>query len=244
MVRYQKALVYTRLHLQDIHVWRYEPADSETSIILSDDERQRAARFVFEKDQRFFAACRSALRVLLGRYLERRAEDISFVYSERGKPRVAGESDLRFNVSHSGGLAIFAFTLGCELGVDVEMVKPVAEMDRIAQRFFCQEEFSELVNLPENEKPDAFFRCWTRKEAYIKATGDGLSAPLDQFQVTFGAQEDARFVHINHDKTRAAQWTLQALHLDSPFVGALAYEAPPKEILLFDLTRGSDSLRP
>jgi len=230
MVSYQKALVYTRLNSQEVHIWQIQPGDLNLPDILSEEERQRAARFAFEKDRRFFAACRSALRMLLGRYLEKRGEDIQFVYSPRGKPMVSSATDLRFNVSHSGGLALFAFTRGCELGVDVEKIRGVPEIDNIARRFFCAEECSELLAMTPDEKPAAFFRCWTRKEAYIKATGDGLSAPLDRFRVTFEADEATRFVHINDSREEAARWTLQNLGVDSPFVGALAYVGSPKEV--------------
>jgi 4'-phosphopantetheinyl transferase len=230
MVRYQKALVYTRLDSREIHVWQLAPGELELPDVLSEDERQRAARFVFEKDRRFFAACRSALRMLVSGYLQTRAEELSFVYTEKGKPRVAGETGLRFNISHSGGMAVFAFSRGCDLGVDVELVRPVPEIDNIARRFFCPEECSELLAIAPTEKPAAFFRCWTRKEAYIKATGDGLSAPLDQFQVTLDAEEEARFLHISHSSEEAARWTLQDLGLDPPYVGALAYLGPRKEV--------------
>jgi len=222
--------VYTRLDSREVHVWQLTPANWELPDVLSADEKLRAARLVFEKDRRFHAACRGALRMLLGHYLEIRAEDIEFVYSGNGKPRVAGETDLRFNVSHSGGMAVFAFTLGCDLGVDVELVRPVPEINNIARRFFCPEECSQLVAMTSEEKPAAFFRCWTRKEAYIKATGDGLSAPLDQFRVTFGAAEKAEFVHINHSREEAARWTLRNLSLDSRYVGALAHLGTPKEV--------------
>jgi len=230
MVRYQKALVYTRLDSHEVHIWQLAPGDWELPDVLSADEKQRVARFVFEKDRLFHAACRSALRMLLGRYLEARAEDIEFVYSEKGKPRCAGGTDLRFNVSHSGGLALFAFARACELGADVELVRPVAEVDNIARRFFCPEECDQLLAVAPNEKPAAFFRCWTRKEAYIKATGDGLSAPLDQFRVRFGAEEEAGFVHINHSHDEAARWTLQNLSVGSGYTGALAYLGSPKQV--------------
>jgi len=240
MVSYQKALVYTRLDSQEVHVWQLAPGDWELPDVLSGDEKQRAVRFVFERDRRFFAACRSALRIILGRYLEARAEEIEFVYSAKGKPHVTSKTDLRFNVSHSGGVAIFAFTRGCEVGVDVELVRLIPEIENIARRFFCPEECSQLLAMASDERPKAFFRCWTRKEAYIKATGDGLSAPLDQFRVTFDESDEPRFVHINHSSEAAARWTLQNLSLDSPYVGALAYLGPPKKVRHLS----SDAFRP
>ena len=103
---------------------------------------------------------------------------------------------MRFNISHSGGLAVFAFTLDCEVGVDVEEIRELKDLAEIAARFFCAEETAELMSLPADQRTAAFFRCWTRKEAYIKAIGDGLSAPLDGFAVTLGRDEPARLIHL------------------------------------------------
>ena len=227
--------MYTRLNSSEIHVWRRLPQNSDADVtVLSEDERERVARFIFEKDRQFFAACRATLRLLLQGYLDVPAADIKFSYSERGKPKLLFETDLQFNVSHSGGLAIFAFTHGCEPGVDVEKHKPMSDLQNIARRFFCAEECAQLTAQPEYERADAFFRCWTRKEAYIKATGDGLSAPLDQFQVTFLKDDDCRFVHINGDKKEASRWTLQNLELDAGFAGAVAYRDEKRRLVYFD----------
>lgn len=240
--------MYTRLHSSELQIWQFHLGDSDRleaerlADLLAEDERERAGQFVFEKDRRSFVECRAALRILLHGYLGQRADDIVFAYSERGKPRLAGETDLRFNVSHSGALALFAFTRGCELGVDVEAVRAMKDMDSIAKRFFCFDEYRQLMLVAAAEKQAAFFRCWTRKEAYIKATGDGLSAGLDQFQVTFSASGAARFIHINHDVDEAAEWTLQNVVLDSPYVGAVAYRAAAKDVRMMERLSFNDLL--
>src|SRR5262249_26367386 len=144
--------------------------------ILADDERRRADRFHFEKDCRHFTAARGAMRILLAGYLAHRPEEVRFAYSNYGKPRLAAESKLCFNLTHSQGLALLAVTRGREIGVDVERLR---EMERdgepLAERFFSPREAAVLRSLPTRLRREAFFHCWTRKEAYIKAHGMGLS---------------------------------------------------------------------
>jgi 4'-phosphopantetheinyl transferase len=205
-----------RLQAPDEAVARYE-------CILAPEERQRAARFAFPHLQRGFVLARGALRVLLARLLETAPDRIRFVYGVKGKPTLAAPGRVRFNMSHSGGLAVFAFTLDCELGVDVEEIRPLDDLAQIAARFFCAGETAELMSLPVEERTAAFFRCWTRKEAYIKAIGDGLSAPLDGFAVTLRRGEAARLVHLAGDPAAARAWALHALDLSPGYEGALAY---------------------
>lgn len=176
----------------EVHVWRCDleqPAGPYEQFwrTLDDDERARANRFHFEKHRRHFVVGRGVLRQLLGRYLETRPEEVRFLYGPQGKPALDGEhreSSLRFNASHSGELAVYAFMLDCEVGIDVELIKDDFATEEIAERFFSAGEIKALSALPMPEKAAAFFETWTRKEAYIKAIGSGLSHPLDQFDVT------------------------------------------------------------
>ena len=191
--------------------------------LLAPDERERAGRFVFDYLRHWYTVSRGALRILLGRYLDTDPAGIRFEYGEKGKPRLAEKSRIRFNASHSGDLAVYAVTLHCDIGVDVERIRPLASLHEIAARFFCAEETTELMALPEEQREAAFFRCWTRKEAYIKAIGDGLSVPLDDFAVSLRPGEPARLVHIGHDPAAAAAWTLQNLEALSGYAAALAY---------------------
>jgi 4'-phosphopantetheinyl transferase len=221
------------LNSTELQIWFVNLAVSDSELpafadVLSADERERAARFRFEKDRRRFTVCRGTLRMLLQKYLGCAADTVQFEYASQGKPRVSSHQDFCFNVSHSGDAALMAFTRGCELGVDLEHVREIPELTAVASRFFAPEEYRELVALPLSEQKQAFFQCWTRKEAYIKATGEGLLAQLDQFQVTVG--EQCRFVHINHDIEEAARWTLQNLELKEGYVGAVAYRAPARRV--------------
>src|SRR5262249_20133919 len=150
--------------------------------ILAPDEKERAARFHFEHLRSAFIAARGVLRCLLGGYLNRHPGRVQFRYGARGKPALEPDAGIEFNLAHSGGLAVLAFASGCPIGVDLEQIRPIPELREIAARFFCAEEAAEIASLPSGERQRSFFRCWTRKEAYIKATGDGLSAPLDQFR--------------------------------------------------------------
>ena len=162
--------------------------------VLSADEHARAERFYFQKDRERFMVARGLLRTVLGRYLNQEPSQLRFCYSPYGKPALAtgsGRNTLRFNVSHSHGLALYAITCGRELGVDVELIRPELPDEEIAERFFSFQEVSGLRALPPNMRLEAFFNCWTLKEAYIKARGEGLSLPLDQFDVALVPGEAA-----------------------------------------------------
>jgi 4'-phosphopantetheinyl transferase len=200
---------------------------------LTPDETDRGARFRFEHLQRSFILARGALRVLLGRYLETAPRDVEFSYGAKGKPSLAALAGLQFNASHSDGLALFAFTADCEIGVDVEAIRPMPDMEEIAKRFICAEESAELMSIPAEERDQSFFLCWTRKEAYIKATGEGLSAPLDAFRVTLRPDEPARFVHFSNDRAAALAWTMHDLRLGPGYAGALAYRDAPRRLEIF-----------
>ena len=181
---------------------------------LTADECQRAERYVFAKDRTHFVVARGLLRVLLGRYLGQDPPHLRFIYGPHGKPALAtdtGGGALRFNVSHSHGLALYAITRGREVGVDVERIRPEVAQEKIAERFFSPREVTLLRALPAQLQATAFFACWTRKEAYIKAKGEGLALPLDQFDVSLVPGEPAVLLRAAWDPQEAARWSLQDL---------------------------------
>ncbi|HEX2270158.1 MAG TPA: 4'-phosphopantetheinyl transferase superfamily protein, partial [Pyrinomonadaceae bacterium] len=165
---------------------------------------------------------RGFLRVLLGRYLQTEPKSLMFSYGAYGKPAIEVDSALRFNMSHSGGVALYAFTEGREIGVDVEQVRADFTSDDIARRFFSPFEVESLCGLADEERVEGFFRCWTRKEAYIKATGRGLSQALDGFDVTLRPGESAALLR-NDDGTHE-RWTMVNIDVGPGYAGALAVE--------------------
>ncbi len=198
---------------------------------LSEEEMARAERFRFDRHRRAFVIGRAALRTLLARYLGMEAAAIQFVYGPHGKPALADPScSLRFNASNSGSLAAFAFTTGCEIGVDVEQHRPLTDFENIADRFFSPEETAELLNLSPNEKTAGFFNCWTRKEAFIKAMGGGLSIPLDSFRVTLQPGAPARMVSLEGSEEAARGWTLHHFDPAPDYAGAIAYHDQARSI--------------
>jgi 4'-phosphopantetheinyl transferase len=213
----------------EVHVWRVDleairSEESRWQAVLSSDERNRASRFHFEKDRQLFVASRALLRTILAGYLTARPQDLSFSYSKKEKPSVSqpyATSGIAFNVSHSGGLALFAFTHRRDVGVDVEFIRRDFEVEAIARRFFSAHEQSQLAGLSPEEKVDAFFRCWTRKEAYIKATGDGLSLPLTQFDVSLHEGNTDALVATRPDSSEAEHWLLSDVPAGTGYLAAL-----------------------
>jgi 4'-phosphopantetheinyl transferase len=223
---------------REIHVWPVRLDASECLIesfraVLSPDEIDRVARFRVEHARRSYIATRLALRFLLARYLEEAPHAIRFRYGSKGKPELEVPAGIHFNVSHSGGLAMLAFSWDGEIGVDVERIYPMQDMLDIAERFFSAEEAADLRSLPVAERVDAFFRCWTRKEAYVKAVGDGLFIPLDSFRVTLRRGEPAEFIHFRNDAAAARRWTLMNLNVGTGYIAALAYSHRSRPIRLF-----------
>ncbi|HZP83813.1 MAG TPA: 4'-phosphopantetheinyl transferase superfamily protein [Chthonomonadaceae bacterium] len=219
------------LPLDEVHVWRgslVQPAAFVESLAttLSPDERARAAAFYFERDRQRFLVGRGLLRALLSAYLGIPARRIAFTYGPRGKPALseACGCDLTFNVSHSHDLALYAITRARRIGVDIERIREL-DVEGVAARFFSPAEIAALRALPAQERPAAFFRCWTRKEAFVKARGDGLALPLNQFDVSLtpGA---ARLSSIRWDTEEAARWHLEELSVGGHYVAALAVEGP------------------
>ena len=213
-----------------LHIWRV-PQDVlvETLArywpILSPDEQARANRFRFARDKNHYVVARAVLRLLHGRYLSLPPQQIQFTYTEYDKPALAPvheASRLQFNVSHSGGLAMMAFCREVEVGIDVEKRRPLDDGEQIAERFFSKAETAVFKSLPPAQRNEAFFNCWTRKEAYIKAIGEGLSCPLDVFDVTLKPGEPARFLRIRGSEEAAAAWSLFSLEPQDGFVTAVA----------------------
>lgn len=204
---------------------------ADARALLSTDERERADRFVFARDKRRFVVCRAALRSALGEHTGADPREIAFEYSSYGKPRLAGSRDLSFNLSHSGDLAVIALAAGPELGVDVEARRSVDDCMRLAELVFSPLERARLAALPLAIRDDAFLVCWTRKEAFAKACGDGLSHPLSRFTVAFGPDTHARVVHVDGDPDEPYRWWLAELQPAPGFVGTLAMRGAPAKIV-------------
>jgi 4'-phosphopantetheinyl transferase len=231
-----------------VHVWvirtdhATEPVVGEFQLVLDSQERERAARYRFPKAQRSFILSRGALRVLLGRYLNTSPAGIRFTYGANGKPSLADFASLRFNASHSGDFTALALTPDCELGIDVEQIRPLTDLQEIANRFFCPEEALELTSLSPEEQNQAFFLCWTRKEAYVKAIGDGLSAPLNSFRVSLRPDQPARLIHLAKDREAAGAWMVDDLKLAAGYAAALAYRDAERPLHRFPLVEPADLL--
>lgn len=193
---------------------------------LTADERARAARFHFPKDRDHFIAGRGLLRAILARHLDTDPATLCFRYGRRGKPALAIPSDmgaLRFNLAHSYGLALYAVTRAREVGVDLERMQPRLE-EGIAERFFSPREVAALRALPGDRQREAFFACWTRKEAYLKAKGDGLALGLDQFDVSLAPGEPAALLRTEGDPQEASRWSIRELDPAPGYAAALAVE--------------------
>jgi 4'-phosphopantetheinyl transferase len=198
------------------------PAEARCYELLSTDEQERAARYRIERPRNDFIETRCTLRVLLARYLGTTPRDLTFEYSEYGKPLLNGACDVRFNVSHTDGLALMAFVKKREIGIDVEKIRPGPDARKLAERFFSVEERRSLENLSGTELQAAFFRCWTRKEAYIKAKGEGLSLPLHQFDVSVAADEPQALLATRPDPSEADRWSVCDLPTSPGYAAALA----------------------
>jgi 4'-phosphopantetheinyl transferase len=205
---------------------------------LSPDEQARAARFAFAPLRQRFTAGRAVLRWLLGAYLGIDPATLTFSYGERGKPALEPgpwPHDLAFNLAHSDDVALFALARGGRVGVDVERIRGDVADAQLAERYFSKREAAELAALSSDQRERAFFQAWTRKEAYLKATGEGLAMPLDQFEVSMDPRAPAALLSINGSASQAARWSLHALHPAPDYAAALVVEGRDWHLTCWDV---------
>ncbi len=219
-----------RLADAEIHVWCFpldnlaQPMDALFDT-LSTAERERTVRFHFEKDRRQYVVAHAILRQLLSKYTGYLPKQIQFNFGSNGKPSLAaacGGDRLQFNLSHSHNLGLCAVANHRDVGVDLEWIRPLDDLEQIARNFFSLKECEQLFQLETNLRLTAFYHCWTRKEAYIKACGTGLSLPLDRFDVALLPGQPASFLAIDGSTYEAERWFLKCLLPADNFVGAVA----------------------
>lgn len=231
---------------EEIHAWavplaREGPPNDVIVATLSQDELARAAEFVIDQPRRAFVAVRLALRSLLGRYLDGPPSEVSIVVDPHGKPRLA-TGDLRFNVSHSGQLGLIVVTHGCEIGVDVELLRPVERLLEIAERQFHPHEYAAIRAASAEQSNTTFLRCWTRKEAVIKAIGTGLNYPLAMFDVT-GSGSTEQGSHVVELTAQGgvpeSQCFLWDLEPSPAYLAAVATQSARQPVMGFTYTVGA-----
>jgi 4'-phosphopantetheinyl transferase len=229
-----------QLEPNDIHIWRVSlPIKSIKAITLSRlltvDEVIRAQRFHFQRDYNCYVVARGILRILLGAYNHIPPEHIRFQYSAHGRPSLILEQNaamLDFNISHSHEMALMAFTRGplAVVGVDLEYVRPDIAHEQIAEHFFSTQEVTSLRALPTRLQSIAFFNCWTRKEALIKASGEGLSKSLDQFSMSLTPGEDAKLLSVLGQPEELSKWFVQDLQPGAGYTAAIVARNPVEKI--------------
>lgn len=220
-----------RLERNEIHVWWAVLSEFASELqllgaLLSSAERERAERFRFAKDRNHFVTRRGVLRGILSRYLEQPPSEIDFRRGQFGKPEVNGDfvhGNLQFSVSHSGDLALYAVTRACPIGVDVEHIRPLPQFDEIASRFFSANEREMLIALRPEQRSEGFFACWTRKEAFLKATGEGIGKDLAEVEVTLAPWDEPAFLSIKCESPARAEWQLRSFSPAPGYLAALAF---------------------
>jgi 4'-phosphopantetheinyl transferase len=224
-----RAAQHPELGPDEVHLW-CAPLDQPAHVLtrfrrlLSADERARAGRYHFEKDTRHFIVGRGILRTLLSRYLRRSPEQLDFESNAYGKPALARGGPLNFNLSHSHGLALYAFTLAREIGIDIEHMRADVDCRQLAGHYFSPHEVRTLLALPPGSQRQGFFNCWTRKEAYIKARGEGLSRPLAGFDVSLAPGEPASLLRGDDEEGVVTRWSLRELSVPEGYAAAVAVE--------------------
>jgi 4'-phosphopantetheinyl transferase len=216
----------------EVHLWRVDLSavaaeEPKWQQILSAEERARASRFHFSRDRQYFTATRALLRVILAGYIASEPAELVFRYAEKGKPSLSPHhsgNQVEFNVSHSGTRALLAFARGRALGIDVEQIRENFEPEALAVRFFSAHEQSHLAALEPSQKYQGFFRCWTRKEAYIKAEGSGLSLPLPQFDVSLKPGDENALLATRPHDAEAGLWSLREIPAGDGYVAALCVQ--------------------
>lgn len=208
--------------------------------LLSDAERQRAGRFASDRVRRRFVVARARLRQLLGARLGVRPDSVELVYGAYGKPALArryAASGLHFNASHSEDVAVYAFSIGREIGVDVEALRVIRDADAIAARFFSRTENQAYLALDPRDRPAGFFNCWTRKEAFVKALGDGLHYPLDRFDVSLAPDEPAKILRVANTTGEECGWTVHGFVPEPGFIGAVVVRKTATESASIAVTK-------
>jgi 4'-phosphopantetheinyl transferase len=236
-----------RLNLtdDDVHVWRINvnAATPQIEFLLSaltQDEREKAGRFHFQKDRQQAIVARGALRDILSRYLNAPPGELRFIYGPQGKPKLeqgVQREHLEFNLSHSHELIVVAVNAGRQVGIDVEFIRPGSDWEQIAERFFSAHEVATLRMLPAHLRTEAFFCCWTRKEAYIKAKGGGLSIKLDGFDVSMTPGEPAKLLRSVEDIEATLRWSLMEIIPTPGYAGAVAAEGRDRRLRCWNWER-------
>lgn len=222
-----------RLENDEVQIWlaRLDEENAQDLMrVLSDDERARAECFRLARDKKRFVASRGFLRIFLGGYLNKSPQEIRFEYSEYGKPSIkVTECEIKFNLSHSDDLALYAFTREKEIGIDIERVKPNFVEDEIISQCLTSQEIAHFQNLSEHEQVSFFFDCWTMKEAFLKTTGEGFLIPPNEINVLQRLENSSRFIKLS-DKMRRTNFTFQKLALIPGFSSALVIEGNKPQI--------------
>ena len=232
-----------RLAPKEVHVWAFNlsaPPDlfARLESRLAGKERERAARFRFDLHRERFIVGRGLLRELLGNYLDRDAEEIEFAYGAHGKPCLTGQQspiNLHFNLAHSESRAVVAITTAGAVGIDIEQIRNLSDADELVARFFSPRESRAFRSLPPEQRPLASFNLWTRKEAWLKATGDGIGQYLNQVEVSFLPGEPARLLTLPISFASGGRWSLSELAPPSGFVAALATTMDEPLVKCWDL---------
>ena len=233
-----------RLNTDETHIWRIVIEEKSYNLqsltqLLSTDEISRANRFRFQKDRTQFIIARGMLRTILSRYLHVQPASLHFGYGAQGKPYLInknGEPDnLRFNLSHSEEIILYAVTLDQELGIDVERIRPEFATETIAEKFFSPSEVKSLRGLPPVLQPAAFFNCWTRKEAFLKARAEGLTYPLDQFSVSLLPGEPPGLLSLAADSQELSRWSFFHLTPKPGYIGTLVVSGHYAQLRYFSL---------
>lgn len=227
----------------EVDLWKVELLQPHRVIahlknVLSADEIQRATRFKFDRHRRRFVVARAALRTILAGYLKIDSRKIVFAYQAHGKPKISDVQNrhrVTFNLSHSNEIAVWAVTKARAIGVDVEYRdRRLSDADRIARRFFSAREAAQFLQVPVSQKNEAFFNCWTRKEALIKAIGAGLTFPLRSFDVAFLPGEAPALLATRPDPSQASKWSLAAFVPAERYLGALALEGKLRHLAFLE----------
>ncbi len=216
----------------EVQLWQVfartlESRVKELGTFLSGEEIRRVERFYFQKDQRRFVVAHGVLRMLIGRYLNHSPRLVNFRNGSNGKPELDGHPSLvhfSFNLSHSHNLVLFAFSKFSNLGVDLEHIRPIRDFQQIVNYYFHHNERAAFQSSPLCKRQEKFFDCWTRKEAFVKATGEGLSRPLNSFSTSIGSEKEGSIFDIDGDGIKAANWNLLSFRPAQGYVGAVAFK--------------------